>query len=220
MQPREARHGVDDPALGALTEPDGDLDIWLPQVPLGELAGPIARCAGTDQAVRTAGAIRAPALSGPSSRVASRSARRSPSPASTGTPATSHGSRRPPRRPSTQPAPVRTSAPSCERNAVRTVFRAIPSRSSDRPDTHLLRPMKPADLRPVLHVDHPPNPLTHIAPGNEIQHSNPPRRVSSSGDSSTTATAGAQRERLPAQVLRQPRFARPQPNADVVPVCV
>ena len=32
-------------------------------------------------------------------------------------------------------------------------------------------PADPTDLGPLLHVDHSPNPLTQLAPGNEFQHS-------------------------------------------------
>ena len=56
MQPGEARHADDHPQLVGLAEPERDLDVGLPQIPLGQLARPIARCAGTDRAARTTGA--------------------------------------------------------------------------------------------------------------------------------------------------------------------
>lgn len=45
-----------------------------------------------------------------------------------------------------------------------------PQPPGDRPDAQPLGPIEPADLRPILHVNHPPSSPALNAQGNEIQH--------------------------------------------------
>lgn len=45
---------------------------------------------------------------------------------------------------------------SCEASTPRTVLRENPEAACEGLDRHLLSPMQPADLRPVLHVQHLP----------------------------------------------------------------
>ena len=130
MQAGEAGHAVDDPQLGGLTEPDRDLHVGLPQIPLGELARPIARALHRIRRHEQRTQLAHPLGSGSSSRAPSRPARRSPSSASSGTRQATHGSPRPRRRPPSPRGARSYFGGDRERNALRTVFRAIPSRSA------------------------------------------------------------------------------------------
>ena len=131
-----------------------------------------------------------------------RSARRSPSPASWDRPAAAPGSAARTRRPQT---PQVLRRPAAGQSRPHRVPRD-PHRPGDRLDRHSLRPVQPADLRPVLHREHPLPRLT--PPSQEIPEGsdfNPGKGSASQGPAvsgrrargSTVAVASVVRRAVP-----------------------
>jgi len=131
-----------------------------------------------------------------------RSARRSPSPASWDRPAAAPGSAARTRRPQT---PQVLRRPVAGQSRPHRVPRD-PHRPGDRLDRHSLRPVQPADLRPVLHREHPLPRLT--PPSQEIPEGsdfNPGKGSASQGPAvsgrrargSTVAVASVVRRAVP-----------------------
>ena len=103
---------------------------------------------------RGAAAAPLPAHTAPGSSSASRSARQSLSLASPDAPATVPGSAAPPHRRSTQPAAADNAA-AHQPSARCAPCSATPRAPGDRPDRQTLRPVQPANLRPIIHRQHP-----------------------------------------------------------------
>ena len=156
--------------LGRLAVADGDVDVGLPQVELGQLARAIVRCAGRGRAAGTAAR---------SSATRSRSTRIESLPAD----ALGDHRRRHVRELPQQLADLRLDRVD-DRALPRPLVARRRRRAQRRPhrvaghaqpagdglDAHPLGPVEPTDLGPVLHVDHPSCSLARIRPGSEFHH--------------------------------------------------
>jgi hypothetical protein len=110
------------------------------------------------------GAAQPPGPAALGSTAASRSAQRSPWPASSATPPATPGSAaRPHPRPT--PAPAADTAAAHQQPAPASPCSWRPHHPGDLLDRHPLGPTQPADLRPVLHTQHPASSPARLQPG-------------------------------------------------------
>ena len=152
-------------AVRVWPNPTGRVIAGEPQVALGHLPSRIGRPRRRVRRQIHRPQLPHPVLEHRQPTWSSRSARRSPWPASSATPPAAPGSAARPHPRSTPAAAADTAAGHRRPAPASPCSSRHPITLRDRLDRHPLGPMQPADLRPVLHAQHPAPSPARLEPG-------------------------------------------------------